>query len=1232
MPGRNPSDPTVKKLGEDLQLQISGVKKGLKVVKQMLANMGMTARGRLDTPQAAIPHLIAQRSQGSLVYPTVKFLIPTLTEELRALYIDKAENQILSGETEAQAKARAQSAVAGTILGAGATYRISVAENNQAAGFIEAEIGPVKPKGDGTARQIQLIRIVALDDRTAFAKNPDQNPFTGDVFPFPAILVRDKYDIYDTGKMPGSDITVDADKFYFNVGPSIDTPSGPLSANIVGNTVNVETGVKGDCKTSFKVQASAVDPTRTFQQTGARKFEIRLKKFSEADSAGDDEGPITATGEVMDPSQTFIIIDKILELGERYKWKAVVATNGEDKIVVRPSQVVDFFGGGSPATAGIPEIKAFTLSVAPLDNFRVEATITIEQYANGQPLAPPPSPQLFATLLKRATIGIKKRNGNLVVEKKIPLLDEEGVFIQGASVSFTRRIHIESNRQAAEVSAELFAINHTPAVPIKRTATAAGDSDLNVKPSDPAPGLIFTAPDDDTVDGDDAFADFTVSLVPPQTFADAQIDTIGIRLRKTSGMSDDDPDDNRRKLDKFPIEPEQQGLMEAVFRIRNLKYGRRYFWVRNVAFRNGVNGARSRSLKVNVPFRAGLALQDPSGISISGTASPFKKRNADIFITLVQTTPPVFLKNIQIFQDLNDGLGFPVEPLRVINVKDNPKFQVAGGTITIKRRVEIPPGVTGIRYFLRAVAVGGLSKDSAPFTQSAAGGPEAPTDLPSVPTPADIIFNGINQDVGMGSAKVTVRIAAEWNRIKTFAQVLADSARFILTDPGDAANPSMERYPSPKATPDPTATTVDIEFPSLVAGKQYLLKRNITYRNGVPAKSQISNVAFVAGGPIGTTGSPGLPELSDLSVTLQQIMSDGNKPDSRSAEYILRFTQAKTQTGAGGTNMSVVSGQFTATVTSTSDLRVGYTVRTGLQSRTVISINSSTSITVDQAWIATTNISWTFTPPVVLIKRIKPSLVRNLQLRPRKGERILDDPFDDNQQPIIAAGAKQITRDINVPKKSNFSVTVRIISVGNNFRDVSATIPMTSPEDEGLADSGAPNATPRTTRLRWREGENGTLRVRFALTQKNPGDPIGDADNLLTHFTNKVLFKFLVFGSGAYLWNPDSRQTLFIGGGTADPLNNPAHMPFLVDIGKGTSANFNNRVPKNDAQGNQNIDTDDDVLFNDLSVRFSTLNCGLYVFNRFGDEVTGTLVATAANIDTTPRGAGAGFDVNENTF
>lgn len=1187
-------------------------------------------KGRLDTPQAAIPHLIAQRSQGSLVYSTVKFLIPTQTEELRALYIDRAENQVLAGETMDQAKARAQSAVAGTILGAGATYRISVAENNQTAGFIEAEIGPVKPKGDGTARQIQLIRIVALDDRTAFAKNPDQNPFTGDVFPFPAILVRDKYDIYDEGKMPGSDITNSTDGFYFNVGPSIDTPSGPLLGKIVGNTVNTETGIKGDCKVTFRVDASAADPTRTFQQTGTRKLEIRLKKFSEADGAGDDEGPITATAEVTDPTQTFILIDKILELGEHYKWKAVVATNGEDKIVVRPSQAVEFFGGGSPATAGIPEIKAFTLAVVPLDNFRVEATINIEQYANGQPVTPPPSPQTFATLLKRATIGIKKRNGNLVVEKKIPLLDEEGVFIQGASVSFTRRIHIESNRRDAEISAELFAINHTPSVPIKRTATAAGDSDLNVKPSDPAANLLSTAPDDDTVDGDDAFADFTVSLVPPQTFAEAQIDHIGIRLRKAGGMSDDDPDDNRRKLDIFPVEPEQQGLMQATFRIRKLKYGRRYLWVRNVAFRGGANGDRSRSAKTNVAFRAGLALQDPAGITISGTAVPFRKRNADIFITVQQTNPPVFLKNIQIFQDLNDGLGFPVEPLRVVNVKDNPKFQVFGPPITIKRRVEVPPGVTGIRYFLRAVAVGGLSKDSAPFTQSAAGSPEAPTDLPSVPTPADIIFNGINQDVAMGAAKVTVRIAAEWNRTKTFAQVLADSARFILTDPGDAANPSMERYPSPKATPDPTATTVDIEFPSLVAGKQYLLKRNVTYRNGVPAKSQISNVAFVAGGPVGTTGSPGLPELADVSVTLQQVMSDNNKPDSRSAEYVLSFTQAKPQSGTG--TMAVVTGQFTASVTSTAQIQAGYSVRTGLQTRTVVSVNSSTSITVDQAWIATTTLSWTFTPPVVLIKRLKPFLVRNSGNKPRKGERILDDPFDDFNQPIIAAGVKRITRDLNVPKKSNFVVMVRIIAVGNNFRDVTAAVSMTSPEDEGLADDAAPTATFRTSRLRWREGENGVLRARFALTPKNPGDAIGNADNLLTHFTNKLLFKFLVAGAGVYLWNPDSRQTLFVGGGTVDPLTIPAQQPFLVDIGKGTSATFNNRVPKNASQGNQNLDDDDSVLFNNLSVSSSTLNCDLYVFNRFNDQLTGSLAATAANISTTPRGAGAGFDVNENTF
>src|SRR5579859_471514 len=107
MAGRNPLDPTVKIGLENLQAQISGLKRQAIDLQNSLNSMSSGLRRNISQPQPAVPHQIADRSDVRGTYPTVKFLIPATSQEIRGIYIPRDRNQILPGETMAQAITRA---------------------------------------------------------------------------------------------------------------------------------------------------------------------------------------------------------------------------------------------------------------------------------------------------------------------------------------------------------------------------------------------------------------------------------------------------------------------------------------------------------------------------------------------------------------------------------------------------------------------------------------------------------------------------------------------------------------------------------------------------------------------------------------------------------------------------------------------------------------------------------------------------------------------------------------------------------------------------------------------------------------------------------------------------------------------------------------------------------------------------------------------------------------------
>lgn len=940
------TNPDFERLGyeiEDVRQAVSNLSNTM-----MMDNMGNS----IDTPEPEIPFRIFERLDVDGPHETFGIKVPEATRNLRVLLINYADNRKKSTDADdASAILRARRKVK--------HFRFTVSEDEATNGTLERETDtPLKKKKNNTDNRWQLIRLVALNDTGAFAFNPDDNPFNatgpfnvGDQI-FPALVVRNQYDSGDTGHNPGDTITDDNDQRFFNVGTAVLGPSAPAANLIVGNAVNLETQA-ADAKVTFKIWANSANNGSgtdvSFEDAGFNEAHIVLQRINldgSADpaSGGTNDEPLKFGGPIGDVSQTFILIDANLPLGARFKWKKNTLGNGHVKVPATPPSDVTFYAGGNPPTAGIPELTAFTISATQIDNAHTEVIITLTQ---------PATP----VLLKRIQLFKTLPSGTKKLIEKIPLLDEESVFVASASTQFVRELKHKANLTGIKYDATVIGINHTTAVPIKRDATqATADSTFSVAPSGPDATRLSTAPDDDTGDGNDAYADFTVfasGADSSKTFADTGCDHIAIVLRKNNSAADDDPDDARIPKYIFPIE--DPTVTNAVFRVRGLHLGRQYIWRKVIGIRSGIN------IKVvgSVSFRAGQMALSPANVDLSLVALPENKRNAKLsFYVGNQASPAVLLKNVEIWQDIGDGAGF--QEIRQRRLKDRSEFQqprqtgtgtissvsasqtvngsgtsfttqlaagyiiIANGQVRVIQqitsatslltdqpfspaisagtafafvaatarahfKVHIPPMKT-VQYFARLRAVGNLTKDSATITQNGMGVPEPPTDLPTIPAATEIVANTVIGDMTHGHARVTFRVYADWSKTKTFDQVMADSAYVVIIDSTDGA--TSERYKIGGVIQDTTQTFVDIEATVLTAGKSYKWRKNITTRNGAPAKSQNGDVAFTAGGSVGTAG---LPELTNVTFTLNPVLDAAGVADSRHLDAILMFTQPNPQ-------------------------------------------------------------------------------------------------------------------------------------------------------------------------------------------------------------------------------------------------------------------------------------------------------------------------------------------------
>lgn len=874
---------------ERIGYQIDDIRQDL---NSMSNSMDMMTGNTLEAPEPQIPFVIGEEPDVDGIFPTFAINIPAQTEVIRVQLIRRSDNvKLASDASDAAAIARARRKIF--------AFRFEVSEDEAVTGVIERRTDkPIKRRKNPAKNQIQLVRLIALNDKDAFAKNPDENPFevttalnVGDPI-FPTLVVRDQYDALDSGHMPGEAIMMDWDKRYFNIGTSIAGPSKPALNKIVGNKVNLETQAS-DAKLTFKVEANANNNGGvndvSFEAGGYNEAYIVLQRINAdgtADSAsgGENDEPLKFGGPIEDTDQTFVLIDAILPLGARFKWKANIVGNGVKKERATPDMVVTFYAGGTPPTANIPELAAFTIAVGETDGQFTEVSATITQ---------PASPAL-AVLLKRLQFFKTNPSGTKKLAQKISLLDEEGVFVPGQATTFTAQIKHKKNLTNIKFDATVIGINHTTAVPIKRDATPfMGNSTFSVKPTQPALALINTAPDSDTDEASDSFADFTVGASATDAtakFADTGTDTIFIALRKLNGAADDDPDDGR--IVKYPFPVEDLNATQIICRVRGLKTGRKYRWPRNIASNSGAT-IKSDDVNPPVEFRAGQMIIDPTGVQVSIVSITQEDGNFVVRVRVIQTTPAVLLRAVTLFKDRNNGQGFVEIANAKVRIKDKPEFQVAAANQTLDIEINALKNTTA-QIRPRVIAVGGLTKDGTAVPAVATAG-QPPTTLPSFPMAGDIVVNTVQADISTGVALVVFRVFASWMRAMTgqggtgpggsisFQDVAADDAAVVIGNAENANNAQTYRA----AMLDITQNSVDIAV-ELTIGKNYLYRRNRTFRDGIPAVSQITDVPFTAGGRLGDST---LAFLTSVSLSLFQVLDNSGQVDKRQVDAQVNFTQ-----------------------------------------------------------------------------------------------------------------------------------------------------------------------------------------------------------------------------------------------------------------------------------------------------------------------------------------------------
>lgn len=1124
MAGRTKSDYLTDRSLELINQDIKGVKR----VQTALQTQINTMAGQMNGPgltEAAPgnPFRVTEETDGLTFKETISLRIPKTCYRVKVRLITVNQNTLKPGETTAQAIIRAKAHVK--------SFTVKCDDQDRNIGALLAQIGDFVKRKDVTKNRYQLVQLEALDIARNSVFNPMADPFN--TFPFPVI---------DQG----------GGAQYFEIGSGITSgPSAPGSQFIVYNQANLQTAAidatvrlrLGAATTTDAQNNVIIDLTKSFSDQEISHVEAVLTPFAQQLPSVGEVGPLRIPGYIDDLSQPYIDLEVSASLAARYKWVKNIYYHTADHLPVLPVSTVSFYFGGNPPTTGIPELGA---GPTPVDT--TAFTITPFQQDNGHTLLQIQVKQNSITPVLCKTIKIYKQlPGDVrreMVHLRINLLNDENFFVPGATLIYTVEVHHKANKTGIIYGADIIGVNNTAAAPIKRSAVdGSANSTFAIAPTAPASNLCTGGPDSEPSSGSDAYEDFTIGASASdntKTFGDTGADHLIVVLRKASGHGDDDPDATNNRRHEFAVEDPTQKTQ--VCRVRKLEMSHRYLWVKNFAVRSGIN---IESAKTNIPFQAGVMQQDLSGVGLVINNIVTKaKRHAQVIYAITQPATAAYLRAINLLESLDNGVTFTRIKHRVLKTKA--EAQMPSSTFTDYFNVHVRPNVA-TQFKLELLAVGGAVKLSTPAYTYNGGSSEPPTAPPSQPSWADIITNQEQDDGSMVHAFVVFRCYAGVSRGLVvangtgtnpagsfcFNDGVIDAVTVILAHKNDAGN--IEKYHLVFNVLDGTQCFIDVQIPSLALGKDYIWRCIANMRNGVALRGMHGDVAFTAGGYIGTAG---LPQLSSVSLMLQQVFNAKGKASAHHSDIILNYTQGVTLPGTGHvtitqfSNVVSWSGNVSFPTSFLSQILPGSQITVAGSTKTVVMVNTDNQLIIQGQWgLNATDVSFTYTGQPIFLRAVLFEKSINGGAWVQAGAHIhllLDSQYQQ-------LGPHTITKPINHVKATNFNARATIIGVGDNAsRPLRQVVMLSNPgltaDDPAFADNGAPIIPlPKQPFLRW---TNKLLRVGFIT-------PTGMANNMVTHAKTALLLYFQcnnLPGIG-YCWDVVKKQTQGFPFSFGSPIN-----------------------------------------------------------------------------------------------
>lgn len=947
MAGRQKSRPSIV-TDEALAFNINRVKAKVAALTAGMDEMSMGGGQGLTAPEPRIPFKVFERPDDLGIFITVDAAIPNDTDELRILLIDKRVNTLRDGETEEAGTERARQRVK--------SFRVPVSETEAANGRITIELkDPFQPRkigrGDANAehdnadsRAVQLIRLVALNlsgkQRIPIGKNPDADPFDGMSFPFPALVVRDKYDD-DT---PIADMQGE-DKKYFTISKNIVAINGPSLEKIICNRVIMKTSVNV-AEVTFRVNADDTDPTKTFADQNIKQIFLRFRSLGDPATASmEGEEALNTRSlsqEIQDPNATFTLIKGQFLFGEEYQWKAIVYSNGTDKDIISAEDVTFFAGGDgdlsrlvvlSGVTPGNPGVSTDGKLQLQVDKEESDVNHTYLGLRFKQPgmAGAECSPENRAVIFKRLRILEKRQqDASFRVVEKDPALDNNIVFFTPGEEVIAYFKVPQRKRASVLYKGQIVGLDGTMLETVQATVSLLPGLTNDGQPPDPsnaAPGASNTSDLVDNMrDGDSGRAKARLGfrvwscLAAQQgdtanikTFRQLKVDKAGVRVRRQRNEDANDPMNldeptTRNRWYYAHIPESAQDSTSYIISVHNNHLGDKFIWDR-VALGQSEVYMESPGTS-SITFFAGYpnsGAYDPTRLTNRTiTATRINKRHSKITVGFDQGSagtplvPPVFIRRIDLW------VKYPDDPvmkrLKGRSLKNLPEYSTNDPALTypapntafhkevdfrIPHKDRIPPSQILVQAELKSEGDRSVFIPASPMPITYDTGNDEPS-AASTPMVGDIILNTLVGDVSVVKPRLRFRVfasdAARSNASITFASQMIDSLKIVFGELGSSTALTNFTY---DLTNEKTANFVDIQVDDFALAHAYSWIKTVASNGGGHTPALSTNLTtsggtgFVAGGRIGTAG---LPELGMISFTRTEI-------DERHSKFLIGFTQ-----------------------------------------------------------------------------------------------------------------------------------------------------------------------------------------------------------------------------------------------------------------------------------------------------------------------------------------------------